>query len=227
MKLRRRELLELIEEGENLQTEFKLRFSSSEKIAKEIMAFANTSGGIIIFGVDDNRQVVGVQSEKEEAELFRMAAEDFCEPPVLYEIDYFVVDGKELVIASIPESNQKPHRLQDYKDFDINTANVYVRVHDKSVQASKEMIRILRAEHQKNELHKYSIGNVEKAVFTFLENNESITVKQLGDLANISGRRASRSLVTLVRAGVLLIHTKENGVDFFTPKEELPFKNEN
>lgn len=218
MKLRRRELLELIEGGEDLQTEFKQRFSSSEKIAKEIMAFANTSGGVIIFGVDDNKQVVGVQSEKEEAELFRIAAEDFCEPPVEYEIDYYVVDGKELVIASIPESSQKPHRLQDYHDFDINTASVYVRVNDKSIQASKEMIRILKAERHKNELHKYSIGNIEKAVFTYLENNETITVKQLSELTNISGRRSSRTLVTMVRAGVLLIHTKESGEDFFTLK---------
>jgi predicted HTH transcriptional regulator len=218
MKLRRRELLDLIEGGENLQTEFKLRFSSSEKIAKEIMAFANTSGGVIIFGVDDNKQIIGVQSEKEEAELFRIAAEDFCEPPAQYEIDYYVVDSKELVIASIPESDQKPHRLQDYHDFDINTASVYVRVNDKSIQASKEMIRILRAERHKNELHKYSIGNIEQAVFTYLENNETITVKQLSEVTNISGRRASRTLVTLVRAGVLLIHTKENGEDFFTLK---------
>jgi predicted HTH transcriptional regulator len=218
MKLRRRELLDIIEGGENLQTEFKLRFSTSEKIAKEIMAFANTSGGIIIFGVDDNKQVIGVQSEKEEAELFRNAAEEFCEPPVQYEIDYVVFDGKELVIASVPESDQKPHRLQDFKDFDINSATVYMRVNDKSIQASKEMIRILRAERHKNELYKYSIGNIEKVVFAYLENNEAITVKQLSEEANISGRRASRALVTLVRAGVLLIHTKESGEDFFTLK---------
>jgi len=211
-------LLDLIEEGENLQTEFKLRFSSSEKIAKEIMAFANTSGGVIIFGVDNNKQVAGVQSEKEEAELFKNAAEEFCEPRVEYELDYMVVDGKELVIATIPESKHKPHRMQDYTEFDISTASVYVRVNDKSIQASKEMIRLMRAEHRESELHKYSIGNSEKAVFSYLERVETITVKELSDAANISGRRASRTLVTMVRAGVLLIHTKESGEDYFTLK---------
>ena len=218
MKLRRHEILEIIEGGENLETEFKLRFSSSEKIAKEIIAFANTSGGIIIFGVDDDKRIIGVQSEKEEAELFQIAATEFCEPPVPFELDYILVDGKELVIASVPESTQKPHRIQDYGEFDINTASVYVRVNDKSIQASKEMIRIMRAASVNDGLYKYTIGNSEKVVFSFLEKNESITVKELSEKANISGRRASRALVTMVRAGVLLIHTKENGEDYFTLK---------
>ena len=109
MKLRRHELLEIIEGGENLETEFKLHFSSSEKIAKEIVAFANTSGGIIIFGVDDYKKIIGVQSEKEEAELFQIAATEFCEPPVPFEIDYFVVDGKETRYSFSSRINTKNH----------------------------------------------------------------------------------------------------------------------
>lgn len=218
MKLRKHELRDLIEAGENLHTEFKLRFSSSEKIAKELMAFANTSGGLLIFGVDDDKKVIGVESEKEESELVRIAAEDFCVPPVEYEINYFLFDGKELVIASVPESSQKPHRLQDYHEFDINTALVYVRVNDKSIQASKEMIRIMRSGHIKDGLVKYTIGTLEKIVFEHLEQHEFITVKELCDKANISARRASRTLVIMVRADVLLIHTRENGEDLFSCK---------
>ena len=39
------ELKELISEGENFKIEFKRQFSSVEKIAKELIAFANTKGG--------------------------------------------------------------------------------------------------------------------------------------------------------------------------------------
>jgi len=219
MKLRKRELIDLIEAGENLHTEFKLRFSSSEKIAKELMAFANTSGGLIIFGVDDDKKVMGVQSEKEQSELIRIAAEDFCEPPVEYDTHYFSLDGKELVIAAVPESTKKPHRLQDYSGkLEINTAQVYVRINDKSIQASKEMIRIMRSAQIREGLVKYTIGNLEKIVFEHLEQNEWITVQELCEKANISSRRASRTLVKMVRADVLLIHTRENGEDFFSCK---------
>ena len=43
--MRYRELLDLIEEGENIQCEFKRKFSTQEKIAREMIAFANTKSG--------------------------------------------------------------------------------------------------------------------------------------------------------------------------------------
>jgi predicted HTH transcriptional regulator len=215
-KMRRRDLLDLIEEGESLQCEFKRKFSSPEKIAREMIAFANTKGGYIIFGVDDDKEIVGVESEKSEAELITQTAKQNCEPPLEFTLEFIEVYGKELVIAAVPESESKPHRIQDYKDFDINTAVVTIRVNDKSIQASKEMIRIMKANSGKMNLKKYSIGPTEKSVFDFIEKNETISVKELSELVNISERRASRTLVKMVRANLLMIHTKDNGEEFFT-----------
>ena len=212
-----RELINMIEEGENIQVEFKRKFSSFEKIAKEIIAFANTKGGCILFGVDDNKDIVGVESEKEEAALVQEAALKYCEPPIDIKLEYMNVRNKEIVIAVIEESANKPHRFQDYQNtLDINSAVVNVRVNDKSIPASKEMIRIMRAQAGNLPLKKYFIGENEKIVFTFLAKNETITVKQLSQLANISERRASRTLVKMVRANLLMIHTKDNGEEFFS-----------
>ena len=83
--------------------------------------------------------------------------------------------GKEVIIIEIPESSLKPHRLQDYKDFNITSAIVPVRVNDKSIQASKEMIRILRANANEMKLHKYTIGVTEKKVFDHLEKKEIVS----------------------------------------------------
>jgi len=215
--MKRSELLELIEEGENIHCEFKRKFSSPQKIAKEMMAFANTKGGYILFGVDDDKEIVGVESEKSEAELIKDTAANYCEPPLLYNIDFIDYKGKEVVIAEIPESDSKPHRLQDYLNkFDINKAVVMIRVKDKSIQASKEMVRILKADSEDLPLKKYSIGSNERKVFEYLTEYEAISVKQLSELVNISERRASRTLVKLVRAKLLAIHTKDNGEEFFT-----------
>ncbi len=215
--MRRTDFFDLIEEGESLQIEFKRRFSTPEKIAREMIAFANTRGGYLLFGVDDDKQVVGVESEKSEAELIKDAALNYCEPPIEYEIDFLNVFGKEVVIVSVPESDKKPHRMQDYLDeLDLNKSVVLVRVNDKSIQASKEMVRILRARSQDLSLKKYTIGSNEKYVFDYLDKNETISVKELSDLVNISERRASRTLVKMVRANLLMIHTKDNGDEFFT-----------
>jgi predicted HTH transcriptional regulator len=149
--------------------------------------------------------------------MIKDAAENYCEPPLRYSLDFIELYGKEIVTVSIPESDTKPHRLQDYKnELDINSAVVLVRINDKSVQASKEMVRILRANSSNLALKKYQIGNVEKRVFEYLSLYERISVKELSNLVNISERRASRTLVKMVRANLLLIHTKDNGEEFFT-----------
>ncbi|HUX61199.1 MAG TPA: RNA-binding domain-containing protein [Ignavibacteriaceae bacterium] len=215
--MKRSELKELIEEGENLQCEFKRKFSSPEKIAREMIAFANTKGGYILFGVDDDKRIIGVESEKSETDLIIDTAKNYCEPALEFNIEYMDMNDKEIVIVEVPESDNKPHRLQDYlNELDISKATVLIRVNDKSIQASKEMVRIMRAQAEKLNLTKYSIGDSERKVFEFLESKETITVKELSKLINISERRASRTLVKLVRANLLAIHTKDNGEEFFT-----------
>jgi len=215
--MRYRELLNLIEEGENIQVEFKRKFSTHDKIAREMIAFANTKGGYVLFGIDDDKKIFGVESEKETTELVKDAAINYCEPPLELLIEYREVDGKEIVIVNVPESNKKPHRIQDYQsELDITNAVVTIRVNDKSVQASKEMIRILRAQTNQTALKKYILGSTEKTVFEYLSKVERISVKELGNLVNISERRASRTLVKMLRANLLMIHTKDNGEEFFT-----------
>ncbi len=211
------EVRDLIKQGEGLRVEFKQRFPSYEKFAKEMIAFANTRGGVILLGVDDDKSLYGVESEKSDAELIRETAEKYCEPPVKYSLELFEIDRKEILAVDINESRNKPHRIQDFlPELDLNSAAVYVRVNDKSVLAGKEMIKIMQTQKAGVPLKKYTVGKNEKAVFDYLEKNGEITVKDLSSIANISLRRASRTLINLVRANLLMIHVKENGTEYFT-----------
>ncbi len=213
----RKKILEMIENGESLTVEFKQRFSSYEKIAKEMIAFANTRGGFLFIGVDDDKSIYGIESEKSDTELIKETAEKFCEPKVDYSIDCISIKNKDIICVQIFESTNKPHRIQDYKNsLDLNSAQVYVRVNDKSMLASKEMIKILQTQSREQSLKHYQIGKEEKIVFDYLDKYEKITVKELGKIANISDRRASRTLIKLVRANLLLIHIKDNGESYFT-----------
>ena len=53
------------------------------------------------------------------------------------------------------------------------------------------------------------IGHIERALFEHLEKNGRVTLREYRHLVNISERRASRSLVHLVRAGLIRIFTNE------------------
>ena len=58
------ELLELIEKGEDSQTQFKERFESIDAMAAEICAFSNSKGGNIIVGVSDDGNITGLKKEE-------------------------------------------------------------------------------------------------------------------------------------------------------------------
>ena len=215
--LSRKKLLEALDKGESLTIEFKQRFTTFEKMAKEMIAFANTRGGYIFLGVDDDKSIFGIESEKSDLELVKEAAEKYCEPAVNYQLQCIQVERKDVLVIEILESSVKPNRIQDYqKELNLNTAQVYVRVNDKSILASKEMIKLLQTQSANKSLVNYVVGNQEKIVFNYLDNNETISVKELSKCANISERRASRTLIKLVRANLLLIHQKDNGESYFT-----------
>jgi predicted HTH transcriptional regulator len=213
----RRKILKLIENGEGINIEFKQRFSSYEKIAKEMIAFANTQGGFLFIGIDDDKSIYGIESEKSDIELIKTTAEKYCEPPVDLRIDFLEIKKKEILVVEISESQNKPHRIQDYKNIlDLNSAAVYIRVNDKSVLAGKEMIKILQTQTAGKSLTNYIVGSNERIVFDYLDKNETINVKELSKIANISERRASRTLIKLVRANLLFIHVKDNGENYFS-----------
>jgi len=205
----------LIDEGEGFELEFKRKVSTPVKVAKTMMSFANSKGGIVLFGVDDDRTIVGVGSEKEEIDMIQMAAGFYCDPPLEPIIDTVPYKGKDVIVVTIEESEQKPHVLNVDDGEENHGTRVYIRVYDKTVEASKEVMHILEAENPNAPPLRIAIGDSERRLFDYLDENERVTVNQFAKLVNISHRRASRSLIQLVRAGVLRIHTHEKE-DFYT-----------
>jgi predicted HTH transcriptional regulator len=219
-----KDVLRLIEEGEGFEVEFKRKVSSPEKIARALSAFANTKGGYVLFGVDDDGSIIGVESEKSEVDLIHHAGTFFCFPEVQPIIDIVPFNGKDVIVAYIPESDNKPHYYTGESNGNGNggggghgedATRVYIRVNDKTVMASKEVVKILRDERPDAPPLRFAIGENERRLFQYLDENERITTKEFSRLVNISERRAMRILVALVRAGVMRIHTLEKS-DFFT-----------
>jgi predicted HTH transcriptional regulator len=212
----------LIEEGESFTLEFKRRISSPEKIARTIISFANTKGGIILFGVDDDGSVVGVESEKSELELIEIAGRDFIDPQIHPEIDIVPFSGRDVIVCHVPESSSKPHYfLGQHDQSNGDETRVYIRVNDNTMMASREVVKILQNESSDAPPLTVAIGVNEKRLFEHLEKHSRVTVREFGRLVNISDRRASRILVHLVRAGVVRIHTHEKE-EFFTLAYDVP-----
>ena len=201
----------LIEEGEGFELEFKRKVSTPKKIAKTLSSFANTNGGIVLFGVDDDGSIVGVESEKSELDLIVESSHVNCDPPVPIDITIVPANHRDIIVVSIDKSDNKPHYVVD----DDGNKKVFIRVNDNTVIASKEVVKVLKDERPEKPPLKLTIGENEKRLFEYLEQHQRITVAEYSQLINVSLRRASRTLTTLVRAGVIRIHTLEKN-DYFT-----------
>jgi len=219
--MKSRKLIEIIESGESTTVEFKRKSVSPEKIAKEMTAFANTKGGYLLIGVDDNSALYGVESEKTEIDIIEKATQFFIIPPIEPKVEVVNLLGQyEIVVVEIKESPFKPHLavITSKNEFgeEVTLKRAYIRLGEKSVIASSEMYRLLKETYSPSVRNiKIYIGEAEKRLFSYLEAKERITVKEYAKLVNISKRRAERKLITLVRAGVLQIHNDSHN-DYFT-----------
>lgn len=123
------ELLELIDRGEGLKLEFKRGDEDlrPESIAKEIVAFANMRGGIILIGVDEQEgDISGIQKENLQAWLMDTVIGRHVHPRVFIEYQEVDTDDGTVGVVAVQESNSKPHVLRhnDRDDIYVRYGNV-------------------------------------------------------------------------------------------------------
>src|SRR5690606_1886866 len=101
-------LRQLIRQGEGETVDFKHTITSPRKIAKTLVAFANTKGGRIRIGVKDNGAVCGTRAD-EEKHMLTAAAELSWRPAVKLGFSEALIDGRIGFIAEVKDSETKPH----------------------------------------------------------------------------------------------------------------------
>lgn len=107
-------LLGTISKGENANVEFKRELDKANpgEFLETVVAFANTGGGIIFLGVDDNCRITGFK-ENVDARIVDLIAE-YCDPSIEVQIDSEVlVQGIPITLVKVPEGANKPYTLKD------------------------------------------------------------------------------------------------------------------
>jgi predicted HTH transcriptional regulator len=201
-------LKNLVRRGEGSSLEFKLKTNHPEKIIRGVVAFANTNGGIMLIGVGDDKKIPGLKYADEDEYLLVRAIHKHCFPRISYTIDRVqLYDEREVLVIRVPPSFDRPHYiLPDPADPEVKKA--YVRVADKSVQASREVREILKGTQAARDI-RFSYGEKEKKLMQHLGEHNNITVDLFASIAGISRKIASRTLVLLVLANVLEIHPSD------------------
>lgn len=203
------DLHELIARGEGEELEFKQKTTHPSRISRTLVSLANTRGGQVLVGVDDAGRILGVRDVEEELFVLREAAEHYVEPP-LTTLSYQEIeeDDRTVLVVTVPESLNKPHRAQvapgDWRG--------YVRVRDASVQTSGLTEKLLERQQPESRFEKIPLNKQELSALDYLKTHPRITLAQYMKLVNFGKRRAYQTLIKLVLHGYIRHHDKEKEV---------------
>jgi predicted HTH transcriptional regulator len=199
-------LRKLVSQGEGHHLEFKRKAAFPEKIVRELIAFANTDGGILLIGVDDDKSIPGLRYPEEESLVVRQEIEKHSRPVLAFEEEIIAISEKKFVLQwRIGKSEKRPH-------FYVGNGqrNAFIRQKDQSIKTSGVMNEVLRRQRSKSGA-RFTYGEAEQKIIHFLADHESIGLQELAKVAGLNKFMTSRKIVKLVLANVLRITATEKG----------------
>jgi len=109
------EIIQLMQGGENSSVEFKRADVKSDSLAKEMVALANTNGGIIFLGVDDNGTISGLTGNKNFEEWTANVARNNVIPAAQIQYNEIEIQNKKIGLLEIPKGKDKPYQTLNHQ----------------------------------------------------------------------------------------------------------------
>ncbi|MFQ5627116.1 MAG: RNA-binding domain-containing protein [bacterium] len=134
-----KEIQKLAIQGEGQKVEFKRSMAELETIVRAITAFANADGGVVLLGVRDSGEVIGVEIGDQTKERLSAAITDATDPIIYPVIEMITVEGKTVIAIKVEASENRPH---------LYKGRAYKRVGATDTQLSRdayEKLLLLRA----------------------------------------------------------------------------------
>jgi predicted HTH transcriptional regulator len=196
----------LITEGEHQTLDFKFEISDTKKIARSLVAFANTDGGRLLVGVKDNGNITGIKSD-EEAYMIETAALLYCKPEVHFITNNHNTEGKNVLEVVVEPSNSKPHRAPGKND----KWTAYIRVKDENQIANRVIIKVWERETQQGGIFlKYTES--EKRLLSYIEQNGEITFSKACKVAKASHSKIENMLANFISLGIIEAQFDKNRI---------------
>ncbi len=169
------ELDTILQSGEGYKTEFKRNLNTD--LSKELVAFANASGGIILLGIEDNGTISSVHIDNTLKSKVAMMAHE-CDPSVEVELETF----NNILIVHVPEGKNKPYRC---------TNGFYTRNGASSIKLStQEIIAFIQSEG------KVKFDELTNKAAKYPDELDKLTINRYKQLSGITGNINDDELLT-------------------------------
>ena len=179
------DLVQLRKEAEGQHLDYKQSIESTDKgkkdLAEDVASFANANGGYLIFGITDNKEIIGIEEKIEGRpiiEWLNQVLSSKIEPIVFYTDPkpIEIPNSKKIILVlHIPESTKKPH-------YCTADSRYRLRVNDRNLHASHYQIRDM-FEFSKNRANDLNDFLKEKNLFSETDENfgENFNTKRLAN----------------------------------------------
>jgi predicted HTH transcriptional regulator len=135
------DLIRLLSQSEGKTLEFKRDLSSPENALKTIVAFANTAGGVLVFGVTDGaKEVKGLQNVLAEEERLASLIADSISPRLVPSIEILSWRKSQVLAVEVYPSASRPHSLNRLGP----ESGTFVRVGSTNRRADSALIEEMR-----------------------------------------------------------------------------------
>lgn len=112
----------------------------TDAIKREIIAFANTQGGELYIGIDDDGSIIGLENADKVLESVSSMLHDSIQPDILVHtfLEIIELEGKNVVKISVARGTRRPYHL---KAKGMKPSGVFIRYGTSVTNASEENIR--------------------------------------------------------------------------------------
>ncbi len=201
------ELQHRIAEGEGQQLDFKFRIDDQKKIARTLVAFANSDGGSLLIGVKDSGKIAGCNPE-EEYHMIEGAAEVFCKPAVPFE-SKVIQEGHHLVLEIVVSPSKAKHKAPD-ENGDLK---LFHRLKDQTMLANKITFLLWRYEKEGKKKAESFTPELSK-LLQLIEQYEPISISKLFRESKLSKNLVNEHIATLVYWEVIEREVSKSGVKY-------------
>ncbi len=115
--LDRTDVINLIRGGEDTHLEFKIRLVNTDKVTAEIVALANSGGGAMMFGVNDQRRVEGLDDPEQVEEQLIDICRNRIKPAILPRLDKVYFDNGARIVVLQVDDRRAPHCTPENRYF--------------------------------------------------------------------------------------------------------------
>jgi len=199
------DIINFLDQGEGQAVEFEKGVPSSDDLARELVAFSNSDGGRIIYGIDDkNKHLVGLEIDDDFADWVKEIAENRCSPIIKPNVEIIEKNTKKIAVITVPEGDDKPYKTDDI---------CYIRDVNISRPAREDEEEDIKSPWSGKDLNKR-----QKRALQFIHEHGSITNREYREAFSVSHKTAHIELTMMADKKLVVPQGSGRSTCYVLPK---------